>query len=249
MNLKMKFRSEDGNATVMEAALIYPIVCLVTVLLVFVGFTYAKQGFLVYHSENLASYLAKVVCMPGYQEIDDDPFSEGETVTQDDIKKAMKKRDPYRYLFGVFSSEYNMGSNGHNDLAEYYANKMANEYLKEHGFLKAYNGSVDLPDGVNFKDNHIASKDGYICAISANTSRVVVFLGQDYVFSNLFRMIGVGGRRMPITSLSTAFVSDSLEIVRTTDMVFDVTALIAGKLGFDTSKIKTLKDIVSKFTK
>lgn len=249
MNYKKLLLSENGAATVLEATIIYPIVCLVTVLLVFVGFTYAQQGFLTYHSQTLSSYLAKTVCYPGYQFIDDPYHEDEDGVTVDDINKAMKAQAPYRYLFGVFSGQYNAPDDNNEDLIANYVKFMAEDYLTEHGFLKSSGGNVELPDDISeFTPERIVNKNGYACAIDANTSRVIVYMGQNYMFANFFRMIGFGGRQMVISSKSCAFVSDALEIVRITDMAFDVTDHIAGKLGINTEQISKIGDTIKKFT-
>ena len=90
-----------------------------------------------------------------------------------------------------------------------------------------------------------AEQNGRSCYISATTSRVSVYLGQYYVFADFFRMIGVGGKRMTITGECTTYVCDTVELVRITDMAFDVVNFVAGKLGLDLDKIT---DAIQKVT-
>ncbi len=244
-----RFRSEDGAASILEATIVFPLVFLVVIFLVLMGFTYAQKGFMTYHSSSLASYIAKVICYPGYNYLEA-PFYDAEdtTVTLDDIRSAMEAQAPYRYMFGLFGTEYAAAEDvDGSDLIEKCAMQMAQDYLKTHGFLKSSGGTVDIPSGIDFRSEK--NNGGYACAISANTSRVVVYLGQNYVFGNFLRMIGVGGQKMTIFSRTTAFVSDSLEIVRMTDFAFDMVDFVMDKLGIDTSGIDKMKEMISKVTK
>lgn len=238
MKNKIDLRSEDGAASVMEAVIVYPLVFLVVIFLVLLGFTYAQKGYLTYHSQHLASYIARVVCYPGYNYIESPPYENGGTdIMVKDIDAAMKQEAPYRYFFGLFG-EYTAATDQNGDIIPQCAEHMAKEYLAKNGFIKSSGGAVDIPASMDFKDNRRVNQNGYACAISANTSRVVVYLGQNYVFADFFRMIGVGGAKMTIGSRSTAFITDSLEIVRVTDNVFELANFVAGKFGIDTGKIK-----------
>ncbi len=237
MKNKFDFRSEDGAASVLEAIIVYPLVFLVVIFLVLLGFTYVQKGYLTYHSQHLASYIAKVVCYPGYNYIEEPPYKTGSTaVTVKDIDNAMKQEAPYRYFFGLFG-EYTAAKDQKGDIIPQCAEHMAKDYLTKNGFLKSSGGTVDIPASMDFKDSRRVNENGYACSISANTSRVVVYLGQNYVFANFFRMIGVGGAKMTIGSRSTAFITDSLEVVRITDNVFELANFVTGKFGIDTGKI------------
>ncbi len=250
MKNKFDIRSEDGAAYVLEAIIIFPLVFLVVIFLVFVGFTYVQQGFLNYHSSEMAAYLAKNICYPGYDYIDEPIYDsgKGKEVTLDNMNKAANAGAPYRYLFGLFGSEYKSAEDNNGDIMPQYAKHMAETYLQNHGFLKSSGGSVDLPSGVKFDKNRTFSSNGYICAVSANTSRVVVYMAQNFVFADFFRMIGIGGKKMVISSQSTSYVTDSLEIVKLTDMAFDVTNFVLGKLGIDTSKLDKIGEMIKKVT-
>lgn len=247
MKKMSKFRSEDGAASVLEATIVFPLVFLVVIFLVLVGFTYAQRGVLTYQSSALSHYLAKVICYPGYNYLDTPFYENDNTVTIDDVSSAMKAQAPYRYLFGLFGTEYSSAEdqNG-NNLIKTCTEKMVTDYMQTHSFLKTSGGTVSMPKGVEF--GYSCNQNGYACGVSANTSRVVVYLGQNYVFGNFLRMIGIGGRQIVIDAQSTAFISDSLEIVRMTDMAFDLVNFVMDKLGVDKSKIENIKEMITKVT-
>lgn len=241
----LKFRSEEGAAYVAEAIIVYPIVFLTVVLLLITGFTYVQRGYLNYRSQKIADYLAKCVSYPGYAYIErPDYLPRTGSVTIGDLNAAMKQNAPYRYLFGIFGNETGIKDSDGDNLAKQYAAYMAEESMPKKGYLKSSGGDIPVHDGFRSEHTVINTEDGYACAISATTSRIKVYMGQKYTFSRLFSMIGFGGRNMIIHATSTAAVSDSLEIVKTTDMGIDMAAFLSKKLGFDMSKVKTLKEII-----
>lgn len=247
-NYIRELRSEKGAASVLEATIVLPVVFLCVLLLVFLGFTYAQKAFLQYHAARLSAYISKTIVYPGYQNIQK-PFYSGSgssaNVTLQDVNAAMRSKDPYRYLKGLFKTEYvSMDADGRK-ITETAADKMVSEYLMSHGFLKADGGSLKKPDTDKFKNAKEKSANGFICAISADTSKVSVYIAQNYMFASFFRMIGMGDKYTTISGQSTAFVNDSVEFVRNTDMVFEAANLLAQKLGIDVEKIK---DVIGKIT-
>ena len=247
MKNKNDIRSEEGAASVLEATIVFPLVFLVVIFLIFMGFTYLQRGVLNFHASQLSNYISKVICYPGYEYIEQPFYEKKHDVTLNDIKKAMDAQAPYRYLFGLFGTEYSAptDSNGR-ELIKTCAEKMAKEYLSEHTIIKAAKGSVSVPSSLD--SGTVIEQNGYICAISDNTSRVTVFLGQNFIFADFFKMIGVGGKSMVISAQSTSFVSDSLEIVRLTDMAFDLTNFAMRKLGINTEQIDHIKEMIAKVT-
>lgn len=232
-----ELRSEKGAASVLEAAIVLPVAFIVVILFVFLGFTYVQRAYLQYHASKLSEYISKSILYPGYQYIQH-PFytSSGNNngVKLDDVNKAMKNNDPYRYLAGLFKSEYKIKDVDGRNIVETSADKMVKEYLTKHGFLKASGGDLKEPNGYT----HSANDNGFICAISADTSKVSVYIAQNYMFSSFFRMIGMGNKYTTISGQCTSFISDSVEFVRNTDMAFDAANILAEKLGIDVKKIK-----------
>lgn len=236
-----RFRSEDGAASVLEATIVFPLVFLVVVFLIFLGFTYAQQGLLQYNASRLASYIAKTIQYPGYDKIED-PFyncSEVGVVTLSEFDEAMKQNDPYRYLKGLFNQTYCLKKENYRKVSDEAVKEMVPDYLSEHGILKPGKAAPSDPPSDLFAEGKCVreKKDGTICVISADTSKVRVYLAQTFTFANFFRMIGVGGKTANISGLSTAFINDSTEFVRNVDMVFDALNFLAEKLNIDVSKI------------
>lgn len=266
--LNLKIRSEEGAASVLEAIIVYPIVFIVVALLLILGFTYVQEGYLNYEAQSLSDYIVKTISYPGYANIEKPKYEKNNgAITIGDINAAMGAQAPYRYLFGFFNSNSGIKDNNGDNLALKYVNYMADDYLSKHGFLKGVSGEIDFFDAydkvqkrrtrVDSEGNVIGSVEfltpdylkendssGYLCAINASTSQVEVYMAQNYVFSKMFNMIRLGNKKMYITATGMSAVSDSLELVKTTDMATDMATFLAKKLGFDMSKIKTLKDII-----
>lgn len=243
--LFMKIRSEEGAANVVEAIIVYPIVFLAVAFLLILGFTYVQEGFLNYESQKLSDYLAKVVIYPGYANIERPDYAGTEnTVSIGDLNAAMQKNTPYRYMFGIFGSETGIEDHNSKDLAAEYARYMAKEYLSEHGYLKSYSGKITVPEEFGPEHTIVNSEDGYACAIRATTSQVEVYLAQNYIFGRFFSMIDMGNKRIVVSAKGISAVSDSLEIVKTTDMSVDMVTFLGNLLGFDASKITTIKDMI-----
>lgn len=241
----LKIRSEEGAANMIEVIIVYPIVFIAVAFLLILGFTYVQTGFLNYESQRLSDYIAKVVLYPGYTNIERPIYANtNDTITIGDLNAAMEKEAPYRYILGIFGSETGIKDQNGDDLAAQYAQYMANEYLSEHGYLKSYSGDIDVSDKFDSDHTVINSKDGYACAIRATTSQVEVYLAQNYVFAKFFSMISLGNVKTVVSAKGSSAVSDSLEIIKTTDMGIDMVTFLAEKLGFDMDNIKTLKDII-----
>lgn len=233
-----EFRSEKGAASVLEATIVFPLVFLIVVFLIFLGFTYAQQGLLQYNASRLALYIAKTIQYPGYEYIEK-PFYSADakvgTVLLEEFDTAMKQNDPYRYFLGLFR-----GSDS--TIAKNSSGIMATDYLSNHGMLKPGNITPSKPSSKMFdsEKTYTGNGTGTICIISANTSKVSVYLAQTYTFATFFRMIGMGGRTTNISGQSTTFINDSAEFIRNVDMVFDAANFLAQKLGIDVSKISEI---------
>ena len=264
--MMLKIRSEEGASSIVEAIIVYPIVLIAVVFLLVLGFTYVQEGYLNHKSQSISDYLAKSIIYPGYSYIEKPEYmKEAEAITIGDINAAMKAQAPYRYMFGIFGAETSVKDSSGGDLAENYAKFMANDYLSKHGFLKAYSGEIDFYDVFKEGEAELGQDEngnigyyysnapkvlatnaegGYLCAIRATTAQVEVYMAQNYVFARFFRMIGMGNRNYTISAKGISAVSDSLEIVKTTDMATDMITFLAQRLGFDISKVKTLREII-----
>lgn len=240
MKTKLDFRSENGAVYVLEAVIVYPIVLIAVIFLIMIGMTFAQKSLLQHRASELSTYITKVIRYPGYQYIEK-PFYEESTdgkVTRKMVDEAMEQIDPYRYLCHILGNEFTASkdSNGNEIVSE--CEKQIVKYLDGHGFLKPASGAAPKPSSSTYSGvKKPGELNGRSCFISATTSRVAVYLGQYYVFADFFRMIGVGGKRMTITGECITYVSDAVELVRITDMAFDVVNFFAGKLGIDIDQI------------
>ena len=242
---KINLRSEEGAATVLEAMIVYPIVLLAVVFLVFMGFINVQKGFMQHCADELSTYIAKVIRYPGYDKLQNSFMDEDNSpITIAEMNTAAKQIEPYRYLFNL-GKDYSQSGSSSSDVIPDNAKKIVVDYLKKHGFLKAEPGTAPQPK-TNLGSKAVSEQSGgRRCTISANTSRVVVYLGQNFIFADFFRMIGIGGKKVAITGQSTAYVCDSVEIMRVTDCAFDAANFLLGKLGVDLSNVK---EALAKFT-
>lgn len=242
MKKLVDFKSEGGAALVLEAVIVYPIALVAVIFLILWGFTFMQRGYLQYCSSQLSSYIAKMVIYPGYENIDL-PFYSTETVSQlDGVNKAMGEHRPYRYFFGLDKDI--------KDVIEQSRKKMVDEVLPGSGFLKAEEGfDVELPDdlkgaGIVYQS---PKKNGYVCAIDARSGFARVYLGQNYIFADFLRMIGLGGAKLTIYGDSLQYMSDSVELVRVTDWAYETINKVLEKAGinFNLDKIGEMVNKIS----
>lgn len=237
--MKKIFRSEDGAAYVLEAAIIFPIVFLVVMWLGFMGFLYAQKSYLQYWATEISAYIAKTIVYPGYASLDPRfAFEEpgGGKSELDRVTKAVEQVDPYRYLFGLFKGDYITTDEPQGrSVPEEMKNYMMNEIYGKRGFVRSSGGSVGIDDDPYTTAS--ANSNGYFVGIHATTSRVTVCLAENYAFPDFFRMIGIGGAKTVISGTGETFVNDSVEFVRLSDLAFDAVDFLAGKLGIDLDDI------------
>lgn len=229
---KNVFLSENGSANLIEATIIFPIVFMCLMFLILSGFTFVQKATLQSVSDRLSSYIAKCISYPGYSEIIDPFYEEAKnTATTERIRKAMSHSDPYRYVAGIIGLNSDV-----KEISQNAKKKMLDDYLVSVSFLKPTSNKVDYPDELSSLNPEV--KNGYVCAIQANTSAITVYLGQNFIFGGMFSMIGLNGAKQMIYGKSTANVLDVPEMVRLVDFAFDAAENIAGKLGLDVGKIK-----------
>lgn len=243
MKKLVDFKSEGGAALVLEAVIVYPIALVAVMFLVLWGFTFMQRGYLQYCSSQLSSYIAKMVIYPGYENIDV-PFYSTDTVSQlEGVNKAMDEHRPYRYFFGLDKDI--------KEVIDQSRKKMVDEVMPGSGFLKAAEGSaVSVPDDISGADVVYQSpkKNGYVCAIDAKSGFARVYLGQNYIFADFLRMIGLGGAKLTIYGDSLQYMSDSVELVRITDWAYETINKVLKKAGvnFNLDKIKETLDKITK---
>lgn len=236
---KNEFLSEEGNASLIEATLIFPIVFLCVMFLIFSGFTFVQKATLQSVSDRLSSYIARCISYPGYSDIIDPFYEDSKNIaTTQRIRNAMSHSDPYRYVAGIFGLNSDV-----KEVSENAKTKMLDKYLVSVSFLKPTSDKADFPADVSALNPTV--KNGYVCGIQANTSSITVYLGQNFIFGGMFTMLGIDGTKQMIYGKSTANVLDVPEMVRLVDFAFDTAEDIAGRLGLDIGKIK---EFINKMT-
>lgn len=229
-----KLRDESGAAEVLEATVIFPIVFMCVLFLVLSGFTFLQRAMLQSTADRLSTYLARCVSYPGYSDIVDPFYGEANTKGMlERINDAMSISDPYRYVAGLFTGGVNSSTK---EVVNDAKSSMTDYYLKSISFLPVQDGDVDYPS--ELESLKPETENGYVCAISASTSKITVYVGQNFMFARMFSLIGIGEKKMLIFGKSTANVSDSAEVIRLVDFAFDTIEDIASGLGIDIEKIR-----------
>ncbi|MBR1432584.1 hypothetical protein [Ruminococcus sp.] len=230
--MKELFKDERGNSSVVEAAIIYPVVFVCVLFLIMSGFTYAQKALLQANADRLSTYIANCISFPGYDELVD-PFYEPakSTAMTTRISSAMLRSEPYRYVAGLFGLNSDVKR-----VASESQKGMVNGFLNNISYLKPSSNDVPIP--AEMSKLSPSKNNGYICAISADTASITVYLGQSYIFANYFRFIGLNGKKQLIYGKSTANVSDNVELIRIVDFAFDTIEEVSNKLGIDVDKIK-----------
>jgi len=240
MKKKIDFKSEDGAALVLEAVIVYPIALVAVMFLILWGVTFLQRGYLQYCSSQLSSYIAKTIVYPGYEKIDAPFYETSSSTILSAVNSAMEVHNPYRYLFGLDGEI--------KTIIEKSKTEMTDNYMPDKGFIRAAEGlGVKIPDDLKGYDYQSPKKNGYTCAISAKSGFARVYIGQNYVFADFLRMLGLGGKKMVIYGDSLQYMSDSVELVRVTDWAFDTVEMILEKTGLD-QKLNQIKAAIDKIT-
>lgn len=237
--MKKLIKSESGAATIIEAIIIVPMVFVCVMFLIFSGLTFVQKAVLQSTADRLSQYISRCVAYPGYGEIIDPFYAPPKnTPLQTRIDTAMGYSDPYRYVAGLF------GLNSQTKVSAADAEKamLKDGYLKAVTFLEPSTTNVEYPAELDKLSP--ATKDGYVCAISASTSNITVYLGQNFMFAKYFEMIGIADKKMMIYGKSTSNVTDVPETVRLVDFAFDTVEDIVGAFEGGDELINKVKNAI-----
>ena len=241
MRKRIDFKSEDGAALVLEAVIVYPIALVAVMFLIMWGLTYLQQGYLQYQASSLSNYIARCTVYPGYEKIDAPFYEARQTTILQSINSAMEVHNPYRY-FGGLDEDITK-------IVEESKTKMVDEFIPSKGFLKAAEDhDIPVPDDLKGMEVQSTGKRGYTCAIVAGTGFSRVYIAQNYIFADFFRMIGLGGKKMVIYGDSMQYIGDSVEVVRVTDFAFDAIEWVIGLFGSDAdATLKKIRSVIDMF--
>lgn len=222
MKVGKRFRSEKGAATIVEASIVMPIVFMVVCFLFIMGYYQLEITTLQSRADRVADVASRIIAQAGYEkygniETNKIDFEEKPSMNATTLKEIYKDLAPYRY--------WGSGSRALGDSA---SNKLTNVMS-----AKAYFDSKASITSVQIKPK----KAGL-------SNKVEVIVNSKVDLPEFFPFLGLP-THVDKTFTTVAFVSDSSEFLRNTDIVFDLTEFLAEKCKLTDD----VRDIVNKMKK
>lgn len=222
MNVFKQLKSENGAATIVEASIVFPIVFLIIIVLFIMGIFQLELATLQMKTDRIADTASRIIAQKayaGYGKIDTGKidFSSPVFLDDDQLKQMYADLDPYRY-WGNGSSQLNSQSQG----------ELKNMFNKEQ-YVNAWilNKTMEIKP----------QKSGL-----SNKVTVKVTLKTD--FPDFIKVLGLP-TEIKKDFTSVAYVSDTSEFIRNTDLVFDTAQTLASKFNISDK----VTDFVNKIKK
>lgn len=221
-------KNEKGAATIVEASIIMPIVFLIVCFLFIMGYYQLEIATLQSRADRIADIASRIVAQPGYRyygeietkKIDFENLVVNDSkisLSKDTIKKIYKDLDPYRYW-----------GSGEKALDITIKTKLEN-IVKETAYMNPNSSekSVDIK----------AKKTGL-------SNKVQIIVKSNVKLPDFLKYFGLPTSIEKEIS-SVAFVADSSEFLRNTDIVFDLSKFLADKCQLSDN----ISDIINKMKK
>lgn len=239
--LKKAIADEEGASSILEACLIYPVVFIVVIMMFFMSQVYLQRANVNHYAQMTADYIARCIAFTGYDVLDSDPYKftdvDKTDYSLDEIKTMSARIDPYRYLGGLFGySSFTATTDKRVDYMETLPKELVEEILTNNDFVTSGKTAPTLSGyGITFSGN------GYVCGINANSFEVNVCIKQ--TFTGIFGVnLFVPEQNTLISGFGVSHISDTPELIRNTDLVFEIAEYWLDKLGLDVDKIKATID-------
>lgn len=233
--IKKFFKSERGDAEVIEAAILYPLTFMVIFLLIYIGLYILQMMTVTAYAQKVALLAAREVSCPGYSTLFKDEANVYNTAAAEadfgdsnsyegkiniDNKSSSVHARAYRYWGTCLTNEE----------SEYYR-IILEDLVKNNSIINAGQGKA--------VEATITPKNYFI------TQFVNVEVTQELIDFPVLTYFGIENPK--VVGVATATVSDTDELVRNTDFAVDALSALANHLGIDTTKIKsTVVDCLNK---
>lgn len=223
MKLRQFLKNEDGASTFVEASIVFPIVFLIVLFLFIMGYYQLEVATLQTRADRVANITSRMIAEPAYKYLADDisskriDFDSMPEINDNKIKEIYENLDPYRYW-------------GSGERA------LSNDLIDEVGKIvttQAYINASNSEKSVTITP----SKSGL-------SNKVVVTVTNGVKLPNFLKLLGLP-TKVDTQISSVAYVSDSSEFMRNTDLVFDFTEFLCEKVGLSDN----LNDIINKMKK
>lgn len=225
--IKKLLADERGDATMVEALIIYPSVFIVIFLIIYIGLYILQSITVGTYAQKVAMLVSREISSPGYYNlIDGKEYSDSAIELSSSIENIsvdVSKMSQEMMRFPVVYRYWQIGDN-----------KILNDKSKEyyHDILESMltNNSIIAPEQGGKLDIKISCKNNVVSQL------VTVEVEQELVHMEFLERIGVEPPKVSASAVST--VSDTDELVRNTDFAVDAMEALASKLGIDTTKLK-----------
>lgn len=222
MKVLRTLKSEDGAATIVEASIVFPIVFLIVIVLFIMGIYQLELATLQMKTDRIADTASRIIAQKAYSSYGDIDsgkidFASIEKFDGEKLKVMYKNLDPYRYW-----------GNGGSQIS-----KESHEKLKK------------MFDKEQYVDAWILNKTMVIKPIKAGLSnKVTVEVTLKSDFPDFISILGLPTEIEKKFS-STAYVNDTSEFIRNTDLVFDTAKTLSEKFNISDK----VSDIINKIKK
>lgn len=208
------FRSQKGAVSVIEAALVYPVVIISCIALVYAGIFMYESAVLESRAASVAVLTAKNISFSGLDELSDNKRADAlkfeNDISREKVRSAYRDNAPYRY---IFSSEISAD-----------AERRARRYAAD-TILPAYAEKCSIE-----VKPHLMNRE------------VRVRISRKVLLPQIFSVIGLPDIRS-VGVKAYALTSDPSEFLRNTDIAFDAAGYFAEEFGLDKKKDALMEKI------
>ena len=235
--MKKFLKEEKAAAQMVEAAVIYPVVFLIIVLMIYMGL-YILQAITVgTYAQKIAMLASREISTPGYYTLISDKTKYSSSAIELDAEDInaiidVSKLSDEMTRFPVVYRYWQIGDDKIlTDTTKDYYQSILNTMVAKNSVLVPQNGGT-LNVKVSCKNNVLSQL-------------VTVEVEQELMHFGLLDFFGIKSPTVSATAVAT--VSDTDELIRNTDFAVDAMEALASKLGIDTSKLKsTVNDVLKK---
>ena len=228
--IKQFWKSEKGDAEVIEAAILYPIAFMIIFLLIYIGLYILQMMTLSAYAQKVAFLAAREVSSPGYSALlNASHYSTSAAEADFNINSSDENKGSYKGKINIDNKVENVKTKAYRywgnclteDDSKYYREVLQN-LVKSNSIINAGEGN-----SVNVK---IEPKNYFISQF------IDVEVEQTLMEFPVLEFFGI--KNPTISASATATVSDTDELVRNTDFAVDSLKALARHMGIDTSKVK-----------
>ena len=229
--IKKFFRSERGDAEVVEAAILYPVTFMLIFLLIYIGLYILQMMTVSAYAQKVALLAAREVSSPGYQTLlDQSRYSTSAAEADFNLSVDTENKGKYYEKINIDNKVKNVKAKAYRYWGNCLPDEDAKYYKQVLENLVRSNSIINAGEGRSVTVT-IKSKNYFISQF------IDVSVEQELMDFPVLAFFGI--KNPTVTGSATATVSDTDELVRTTDFAVDSIKALANHLGIDTTEIKS----------